>query len=151
MEKLAAVLMIALLTSCSAEDRRDALPTQAREKSSAPAPAQTAGAALDLTSRCTNDAGGYSIAYPAGWNVNRGDVVAPCTLFDPEPIEVPPYSEIPHDIAVQVGIDPVPFATLAGEVMGRRTISREETTVAGRNAVRVFTPRSEKKKPVPAA
>src|SRR5690606_21358777 len=42
-----------------------------------------------LTNSCVNPREGYSVSYPAGWHVNPGDVLDPCSLFDPDPIDVP--------------------------------------------------------------
>lgn len=81
--------------------------------------------------------GRYVIRYPASWHVNIGDGLAPCSLFDPEPIELPEASEIPLDIAVFIGVEPVPFQTLSRDVLGRRDLSRHATTVDGRDAVRL--------------
>lgn len=98
---------------------------------------EAADPAMEQTSECVNPTKGYAVLYPADWQVNTSDVVGPCTLFDPEPIEVPRGSEIPIDIAVMIDVEPVPIATLSGDVRGRRNLSRERTTVDGREAVRI--------------
>lgn len=94
-------------------------------------------AAMDETAECVNEADGYVIRYPASWEVNSGDIVPPCSLFDPEPIKIPLASEIPLDIAVIVGVEPVSFQRLSADVFGRRDLSREATTVGGRRAARI--------------
>ncbi len=99
--------------------------------------------ALGETSRCSNPEIGYSVAYPAEWQTNPGDVMPECSLFDPAPIEVTPGTEIPFDIAVVIRRESVPFATIAGEQRGQREMLREETTVAGRPAVRLETENTE--------
>lgn len=96
-----------------------------------------AAEAMAETAECENEADGYTVRYPATWEVNAGDVLEPCSLFDPEPIRVPPASEIPLEIAVILGVEPVPFETLSGEVLGRRDLSREAATVDGRSAMRI--------------
>jgi hypothetical protein len=93
--------------------------------------------AMERTTECVDRVEGYAVRYPAGWHANTGEILGPCSLFDPEPIAIPPASEIPLDIAIMIGFEPVPFATLTGEVLGRRDLSREETTVDGRRAMRV--------------
>ncbi len=96
-----------------------------------------ADSAMERTTECANNDDGYAIEYPAGWQVNTGEILSPCALFDPDPIEVPRNSEIPIEIAIMINVEPVPFATLTGDVMGRRNLARELTTVDGRNAMRV--------------
>jgi hypothetical protein len=97
----------------------------------------TAGSVMEHTVECVNRVHGYAVRYPAGWHVNTGDVVAPCSLFDPGPIEVPRDSEIPVSIAVMIGVEPVAFATLTGDVLGRREVSRQSLMVQGREAMRI--------------
>lgn len=94
-------------------------------------------AAVEVTTECVNPAEGYAVRYPASWHVNTGEILGPCALFDPEPIEVPRDSEVPIEIAVMIDMEPVPFTSVAGDVLGRREISRERTTVDGREAVRI--------------
>lgn len=68
--------------------------------------------ASGLTQRCTNPEHDFSVSYPAGWHTNDGDVIAPCTAFDPEPVEVPPQSEIPFEISIVFTVEEVPFGEL---------------------------------------
>lgn len=113
----------------------------------APPPAQqSAGAAsppaadtLRLEERCANPTDGYALSYPAGWQVNRGDVLPPCSLFDPEEIRVPRDSELPIEIGVAVDVEPVPFTRVSGETLGRRVVQREAAEIAGRPAVRLLS------------
>lgn len=105
-----------------------------------PAPAeQVSPTEIELTASCGNEQAGYSLRYPAGWHSHQGEVVAPCSLFDPQPFEVPRNSEVPYEIAIHVGTETAPFETLAGEMVGRTVLQREETTVAGRSAARIET------------
>jgi len=85
---------------------------------------------------CVNHAGGFAVEYPAGWHTNDGSVMPACSLFDPQPMEVPPASELPEDIAVAIQVQEVAFETVAGASFGVRIIEREEREVAGRRAVR---------------
>lgn len=108
----------------------------------APAPAESppaaaADPAMERTAECVNRAEGYAVEYPAGWQVYDGEALGSCALFNPDPIEVPRDSELPLDIAIVIDFEPVPFATLTGDVLGRRDLSREPTTVDGREAVRI--------------
>jgi hypothetical protein len=111
-------------------------------RESAPAGDRPAGVAADpameRTAECLNREEGYLVEYPEGWHVNTGEVVGPCSLFDPDPIAIPRDSEFPLDIAVMIGFEPVPFATLTGDVLGRRDVEREPATVDGREAMRIL-------------
>jgi hypothetical protein len=91
----------------------------------------------DATRQCANQLDGYTVAYPAEWHVNPAEFLAPCSLFDPQPIAVPRDSEVPIEIAVMVGVQPMPFEELTGDVLGRRTLSRQATTIDGRPAMRI--------------
>jgi len=93
--------------------------------------------AMEQTSECINRIEGYAVEYPAAWHVHTGEVLGPCMLFDPESVEIPPASELPLEIAIQMGFEPVPFVRLTGEVLGRRDLVRERTTVDGREALRI--------------
>jgi len=92
---------------------------------------------LTLANECVDRVEGFAVRYPGGWHTYEGEVVGPCSLFDPDPVEVPPASEFPLETAIQIAFEPVTFETVTGEVMGRRTIRRERTTVDGREAARV--------------
>ncbi|MBW3548439.1 MAG: hypothetical protein KY452_09940 [Actinobacteria bacterium] len=91
-----------------------------------------------LAQSCTNAEDGYSIQFPEGWSTNEGEVVPTCRFFHPQPFEVPEATEV-FGLAVTVKVDDVPFSRVAGEEgsLGERVLSREETTVAGQQAVRV--------------
>ncbi len=88
--------------------------------------------AMEQTRRCENPAAGYSVDYPDRWQVNTGSTMDACSLFDPGPIDVPENSEIPPSIAVMIDVEPVAFAAVTGEVLGRHEKVRESTLVAGR-------------------
>lgn len=102
-----------------------------------PASAPELEPVMGETRECMNREQGYSLEYPADWQVNDAELMGPCALFDPDPLDVPENSELPPSIAVAIDVEPVPFATVTGEVMGRREISREATIVDGRTAVRM--------------
>ena len=91
-----------------------------------------------LAQSCTNAEDGYSIQFPEGWSTNDGEVVPTCRYFHPEAFEVPEATEV-FDLAVTVRVDDVPFTRVASEddSLGERILSRDETTVAGHQAVRV--------------
>lgn len=87
------------------------------------------------TQTCTNDEAGYRVSYPAEWHTNPGDVVPACSFFDSEPVEVPEAQEV-FDLAVSIKREPVRFERVTAGDPGTRILSSEETTVAGRPAVR---------------
>ncbi len=91
-----------------------------------------------LAQSCTNREDGYGIQFPQGWSTNEGEVVPPCRYFHPQAFEVPEATEV-FDLAITVRVDDVPFTRVTSEEdsLGERVLSREETTVAGHQAVRV--------------
>jgi predicted small secreted protein len=60
---------------------------------------------------CENPDEGYEVGYPADWESNAGDVMSPCSVFHPEPFEVPEATELPTDLAVAISVDPPPPTT----------------------------------------
>ncbi|MBW3626588.1 MAG: hypothetical protein KY412_03150 [Actinobacteria bacterium] len=91
-----------------------------------------------LAQSCTNAEAGYGVQFPQGWSTNEGEVVPPCRYFHPHAFEVPEATEV-FDLAVTIRVDDVPFTRVTSEEdsLGERVLSREETTVAGHQAVRV--------------
>lgn len=89
------------------------------------------------TAECVNESEGYALEYPASWHVYTGDLLGPCSLFHPEPFEVPAYSEVPMEIAIMIDIEPVPYGTFVGDMVGRTTFSRAQTSIDGRQASRI--------------
>jgi hypothetical protein len=132
------VVLALLAGACGASDEEP----PAREPVDTPEVTTPAPAAPDTDAgrvRCTNEEAGFSVAYPGDWQTNDGSVLATCSLFDPDPIEVPPASEIPEDIAVSISVEPVAFAQVVGGDIGVRVIENEDRTIAGRQAVAQLT------------
>lgn len=136
-----AILILLLITAaCGQEDS-----TELRDEAPVGDAVGPAGAdrspetdpLMDRTADCVNDLDHYSIEYPADWHVNSGDILNPCSLFDPDSIVVPENSEIPVEIAVSIDFEPVDFATLTEDALGRRDLSRESATIDRREAVRI--------------
>lgn len=129
------LLLVLVLTlgvaACERQEPQEAPPAAPTEEHAAIDPA------MEQTSECINRVEGFADEYPADWHVNTDQVFGPCMLFDPESVEVPPASELPLEIAIRIGFEPVPFARLTGEVLGRRELTRERTTVDGREALRM--------------
>jgi hypothetical protein len=87
---------------------------------------------------CSNDDEGFTVEHPPDWETNDGSVMSRCSLFDPEPIEVEPATEIPLDIAVTITVEPTEPDRIL-DAAGAEELSREESTVDGREAVRQET------------
>lgn len=129
--------LLALVLSAAGCERPEPPERPAEVASSESAGGVAADPAMERTTECVDRIEGYAVEYPATWHVNTGEILGPCSLFDPDPIEVPRDSEIPLEIAITIGFEPVPFAALTGDVLGRRDLSRERTTVDGREAMRI--------------
>lgn len=131
---LAPLLALAVAAAaCKPSSPAEESESEPRTESAQPAP----DPAMELTADCANPVEGYALRYPADWRVNTGEILSPCSLFDPEPIDIPRHSEIPIDIAIMIDVESAPFETLTADVLGRRDVSRQETTVNGRRAMRI--------------
>ncbi|WP_116452416.1 hypothetical protein [Blastococcus litoris] len=83
------------------------------------------------TARCTSPAG-FSVAHPADWSVNPGEVLPGCSWFGSEPFTVPEASD--------VRIADVALVVESGAHGGRAwpdATARTTVEVAGRPGVRV--------------
>lgn len=84
---------------------------------------------------CTNAQRGYSVGYPAGWHSAYG-----CRYLDPEPLDIPPNTDGFFSAVAVVDGD-----TSFDQARQRSTdrfvviVSREETTIGDRRAVRYET------------
>ena len=111
-------------------------PTPPPEPTVAPTPAPTAPdverPALDDPVSCTNPDAGYSIEHPSSWSTNDGTVVPTCSLFDPEPFEVPEGTD-ERVAAISVFRENIAFSDLPVEADAERAL----TVVDGLQAVRV--------------
>lgn len=85
---------------------------------------------------CENDRDGYTVRHPRDWETNEGDVLPPCSLFDPDDVEVERGTEIPFAIAAVFRVEPVALERAAAGGDAEEELDREETTVDGRDAVR---------------
>lgn len=123
------MLVLAMTTAGCASDGGDDTTTTTSSTTSTTEPQQAAW------TECVNDDEGFRVEHPPEWSTNDGDVMAPCSLFDPEPIELEAGTEIPDDIAVVIIIESVPFETVT-ETVGEETLDQQERTVDGRSALR---------------
>ena len=83
------------------------------------------------TTRCQNPAG-FSVAYPADWSVNSGEVLPACSWFDAEAFVVPEASDI-RTAAITFSVEP---ADGLGSPWPDET-GRAPVQVGGRPALRV--------------
>lgn len=90
---------------------------------------------IKLGQTCTNEAVGYTVSYPVGWQTNSGDIVKQCQIFDSRSIQLRERSE-DFDEAVYFDLENVPFNRIVNaQSQGLQVLSREETTVGDRPAV----------------
>lgn len=87
-----------------------------------------------LAQECTNGEHGFTIRYPDGWHTNGGDVLPACSLFHPEPFEVPEATEV-TGIAVMARREPVELERIAGADRGFEVLARADVEIAGREAI----------------
>jgi hypothetical protein len=90
---------------------------------------------------CSNTARGFAIGYPAHWYTDEVSDDESCEYFDPDPFEIPPQSDFS---GTALEIDPASerYGTVVDGLVDRRfarVLSRRETTVEGRRAVRIET------------
>lgn len=130
MQRLATLLAVLtlLVTACGSETNTDSSTTSSTSRT---------GSERASWSQCANPEGDYSVEYPGDWETNDATVVPPCSVFHPEPFELAPATEIPSNLAVVVGIDNVSFSELQRSRRGLDVHDRQETDVAGRQAVRL--------------
>lgn len=133
------VLVVALTLAAAACGRSGSVETG--PPSTSPAPQATTSPGGSLGERCANPEAGYEISYPGGWHTDPGDVLGPCRVFDPEPLELEPNTEIPFDVAVVLDVEDIPYDEIRDAIRdddrGLRVRSLTETRVAGRPAIRV--------------
>jgi hypothetical protein len=88
---------------------------------------------------CTNEAYGFRVDYPAGWETNPPNGLPPCSAFDPEDASMPAATEIPTDIAIVIHGEDVAFARVTDFHADPTVepVSQRETTVDRRSAVAV--------------
>lgn len=88
---------------------------------------------------CTNEEDGFRVSYPQGWATNDGEVLAACSLFDPDAadVSVDAGTEVPLSVAVSIDRLDAAFAEVAGPARGEEVLSRQEGEVDGRQAERI--------------
>ena len=103
----------------------------------APAPASPAKPAAQLSERCTNNKHGFEVAYPAGWHTNDDSVIPACSVFDPNPVQIPRQSELPFEIAISIGVHETKAEELTTTTQWERVLSTAPVAIAGRQGFRV--------------
>jgi hypothetical protein len=134
----AVVLLLGLLLIGCSDDGDTAAPAPT-PRASSPSPAATVPAQASptpATQRCENPEAGYALSFPAGWFVAEGAEIEPCTLFDPEPLMVPPRSEA-TGVAIRVDVRDVPFPQARQNSLSEGEKTAEDREVDGRSAARI--------------
>jgi hypothetical protein len=86
--------------------------------------------------RCVNSVEDYSIGYPGNWHTTQIRPAEACAQFHPNRFTIPLESEYP---LTALNAKRVPAPPSRTDTEFERTLSWEETTVAGRHAVRFET------------
>lgn len=127
------LLVVGVLAACGPQSDGGAT----GQPSSDPTVTSTPVATSTLGAECEDPEVGYRLAYPSEWRTHDGEVVPSCRLFDPQPIEVEPQTELPFDIAVALRTTDVALDTLATEDEAAEVLTSRSTTVDGHEAVAV--------------
>lgn len=136
----------ALLTGACADDTGAGTDGATRTEATTPSPELAAPSPTDRAAVPTSDATtdvseltfatcemeAFEIGYPGDWWTNPGDEAPPCRVFHPRPVEV--EGESLH-YAVQAYVDEVEFDRATQEDERSETLSRQETTVDGQDAI----------------
>lgn len=122
-----AVLIVAV-SACEADEREDTGDEH---------PVETIMPEFAEADTCTNPEHGYRVEYPAGWHTNEGDGMPPCSVFDPEPFELPSGTEVPLDLTVHMRVEPVTYEQTIGAGRGEEEIESEEVVVDDRTGERI--------------
>ena len=94
-----------------------------------------------LAISCVNPDDGYQVGYPVDWHTNSANGLPPCSVFDPDPIDLEPGTEVPFSIAVVIRVEDVAFEVVSNpDPQHDRVIQRDgPLVIAGRNAVLLET------------
>jgi hypothetical protein len=128
MRLLAGGFALVVLAGCAAPGQRAALPAVDEQVRPAVTDAGAAGPVLGAT--CTSPEG-FQVDHPADWSVNSGDVLPPCSWFDPAPFVVPEATDARAAVTLRVLPAGDPELAFPDEV------SRSTVPVGGRDALRV--------------
>jgi hypothetical protein len=126
MNRLLSIALVAVALSCAPPEPAAETVTQRSD-----------GDGIMLSQRCTNSVDGFSVSYPEGWHTNRGEVLTECSVFDPQPVEVPHASELPFQIAVVIRVERVAVDSLISPTPWEEIHSSQKLSIEGREAWRV--------------
>lgn len=90
---------------------------------------------VELTRSCESPEG-WTVDYPTGWSTNSGEVVAGCSMFDPEPFQVPEGTD-ERVAAINAFVSQAPYFEAA--TPEPEPTSRAQTEIDGQHAVRIET------------
>jgi hypothetical protein len=128
---LAAVLAAALLAGCGGTGEEGVPPAP----DAGPPVGAEPGPAGEMQT-CANPTAGFTISYPGDWHTNAENGLPPCSVFDPDPIQLPEAGEVPPDLAVTIRRDDTAYEDMIAEdEFEDRT--EEEGTIGGKRTLRV--------------
>lgn len=132
----AAAALVVVVAAVAVLGRGPAPPPTA-EPTRQPSAPSTAGTSdpVVLAASCTGAGGGYTVDYPQDWHTNTGEVVEACQHFDEQPVDLEPQTGGGVATPVTVRVLPVGLDRATDAGPGAREVSRQQTTVAGREAV----------------
>jgi hypothetical protein len=132
------VLSLVVLVGCGNGEQAGTT-TTAAEVATTETAAPDSADELVLTQECSSPAG-YRLSYPEDWVTNEEEAnqLPPCSLFDPESVELGETLHIPESIAIRAGIEPVVFDSTVDRLF-EEELDRQDVQVAGRAAVRLET------------
>lgn len=133
---ITSILLTASLGACDTSSNNNSdsqvdLPSQSSETEN------NTNNSIPLSQTCTNNDLGYQVSYPQGWQSNRGEVLAPCQVFDPVSATVPANTESTEK-AIYLRVEQnTPYDLAAKENLGERHLSLQDLTIQGNEAVAV--------------
>ena len=128
------LMLLLVLGACGDEDT--AAPGSPSPRPPSPSAQPSRSPSDALAQRCTHPSEGYSVAYPAEWFVADGDRIEPCSFFSSEPLDLEPATEA-DGVAIRLDVLPDPFPEAVRKVESDGGQQSEETSIGGREAVRI--------------
>ena len=127
-----------LAAACGDDDGETAATTTTSEPATTSTDPTTTTDPIEGWQRCENPEG-FSVAHPREWTTNDGSVTEACSLFDPEPFDVPEATDA-RVAAISAYVDDVPFHEVAAPGDEH---DRAISVVDGHQAVRTVGPAGE--------
>lgn len=132
---------VMLVVACDTDEPTLTQPTPERSPAVTESPSPMGNGLPEGFALCTDQRQGYEIGYPQDWHAGSPNLQDECSLFDPQPFEIERGTEAPV-VAMRVDDPQRPFAAARDRLAdpdAERVLLREETTVAGQEAIRFET------------